>query len=217
MSRTLAGFASSSASPTTSSISLLTSSVTSSAPYVEAHAQARTPNPCIACNAHLKFGRFLQRAPLLGFDAIATGHHARVTKSATNLAVAPWSRRRQGPVLRALHARPSRACSGATTYRGTDQGTGAPGRLRPRPAHRGKPDSQDVCFISKNGGRASFVGERIPLRDGRLVSTDGDDLGAVDALELVTVGQRGASASTPSRSRSVAMSLASTSRTGLRP
>ena len=52
------------------------------APYVEAHAQARTPNPCIACNAHLKFGRFLERAPLLGFDAIATGHHARVVSTA---------------------------------------------------------------------------------------------------------------------------------------
>ena len=99
------------------------------APYVEAHAQARTPNPCIACNTHLKFGRFLQRAPLLGFDAIATGHHARVDEVGDDLAVAPWSRRRQGPVLRALHARPGRACSGATTYRGTHQGTGAPGRL----------------------------------------------------------------------------------------
>jgi tRNA-specific 2-thiouridylase len=53
-----------------------------------------------------------------------------------------------------------------------------------------KPDSQDVCFISKSGGRASFLGERIPLREGRLVSTSGDDLGTVDALELVTVGQR---------------------------
>ena len=54
----------------------------------------------------------------------------------------------------------------------------------------GKPDSQDVCFISKAGGRASFVGDRIPLREGRLMSTSGDDLGAIDALELVTVGQR---------------------------
>jgi tRNA-uridine 2-sulfurtransferase len=54
----------------------------------------------------------------------------------------------------------------------------------------GKPDSQDVCFISKTGGRSSFLGERIPLRGGRLVSTGGEDLGAVDALELVTVGQR---------------------------
>src|SRR5581483_5287590 len=47
-------------------------------PYVDAHRQGLTPNPCIECNRHLKFDRFLVRAPQLGFDAIATGHHARV-------------------------------------------------------------------------------------------------------------------------------------------
>jgi tRNA-specific 2-thiouridylase len=38
----------------------------------------RTPNPCIACNQHIKFGLFLKRARALGYDAIATGHYARV-------------------------------------------------------------------------------------------------------------------------------------------
>jgi tRNA-specific 2-thiouridylase len=53
-----------------------------------------------------------------------------------------------------------------------------------------KPDSQDVCFISRTGGREAFLGERVPLRPGRLVNADGTDVGPVDALELVTVGQR---------------------------
>src|SRR5580704_4955531 len=47
-------------------------------PYVADHAAGRTPNPCVACNRHLKFDRFAVRARQLGFDAIATGHHARV-------------------------------------------------------------------------------------------------------------------------------------------
>ena len=47
------------------------------APYVAAHAAGRTPNPCIECNRHLKFDRLLRRADALGFDAVATGHHAR--------------------------------------------------------------------------------------------------------------------------------------------
>ena len=161
------------------------------APYVDAHAQARTPNPCIACNAHLKFGRFLQRAPLLGFDAIATGHHARVTKYGDDLAAAPWSRRRQGPVVRALHARPGRARSGAAAYRGADQGRGAPASPPTSTcAPRASPTARTSASSPRTGGRASFVGERIPLREGRLVGTDGDELGTVDALELVTVGQR---------------------------
>ena len=50
------------------------------APYVAAHAAGRTPNPCVECNRHLKFDRFLRRAEQLGFDAVATGHHARVVQ-----------------------------------------------------------------------------------------------------------------------------------------
>src|SRR5437016_7417339 len=49
-------------------------------PYVAAHGAGLTPNPCIECNRHLKFDRFLRRARQLGFDAVATGHHARVAR-----------------------------------------------------------------------------------------------------------------------------------------
>ena len=49
-------------------------------PYVSAHQQGLTPNPCIECNRHLKFHRLSDRADLLGFDAVATGHHARIVQ-----------------------------------------------------------------------------------------------------------------------------------------
>jgi tRNA-uridine 2-sulfurtransferase len=54
-----------------------------------------------------------------------------------------------------------------------------------------KPDSQDVCFITRSGGREAFLGDRIPLHPGRLVDSEsGEELGRVPAVELVTVGQR---------------------------
>jgi tRNA-uridine 2-sulfurtransferase len=53
-----------------------------------------------------------------------------------------------------------------------------------------KPDSQDVCFISKSAGREGFLSERMAIGDGRLVTTAGDDIGLVAALEMLTVGQR---------------------------
>ena len=53
-----------------------------------------------------------------------------------------------------------------------------------------KPDSQDVCFITASAGRRKFLNERIEMRPGRLVDTAGQEVGTVDALELVTVGQR---------------------------
>ena len=53
-----------------------------------------------------------------------------------------------------------------------------------------KPDSQDVCFISKDAGRNGFLSDRMPVTSGRLVTTAGDDIGPVQALELLTIGQR---------------------------
>ena len=53
-----------------------------------------------------------------------------------------------------------------------------------------KPDSQDVCFITSAAGRLAFLGDRIPLRPGRVVDAAGQERGRVDAVELVTVGQR---------------------------
>ena len=47
-------------------------------PYVAAHRDGLTPNPCIECNRHLKFHQLLERADVLGFEAVATGHHARI-------------------------------------------------------------------------------------------------------------------------------------------
>jgi tRNA-specific 2-thiouridylase len=163
-------------------------------PYVRAHAEARTPNPCISCNAHLKFDRFLERALVLGFDAMATGHHARVSsKLAPGGKVYQLRRGRdrakdQSYVLYML-------AQGQLSRLLLPVGELTKAEVRRLAGEAGlrtasKPDSQDVCFVPKLGGRESFLGERIPLGPGRLVSTSGAELGTVGALELVTVGQR---------------------------
>jgi tRNA-specific 2-thiouridylase len=54
----------------------------------------------------------------------------------------------------------------------------------------GKPDSQDVCFIGSTVGRGGFLAERIALHGARVVDTEGRSAGTVEAVELVTVGQR---------------------------
>jgi tRNA-specific 2-thiouridylase len=160
-------------------------------PYVAAHAAGRTPNPCVECNRHLKFDRFLRRADQLGFHAAATGHHARVLQ-------------RDGSWRLARGADAGKDQSYVLYMLGQDQlarvrlpvGELTKAEVRAHAARLGlrtadKPDSQDVCFITATGGRRQFLGERIPLHPGRVVDdTTGADLGAVDALELVTVGQR---------------------------
>ena len=46
--------------------------------FVNEYINARTPNPCIACNKHLKFGLMLDKALEMGMDYVATGHYAKI-------------------------------------------------------------------------------------------------------------------------------------------
>jgi tRNA-specific 2-thiouridylase len=161
------------------------------APYLDAHVHGRTPNPCIECNRHLKFDRFLARARQLGFDAVATGHHARVVRNPQavyELRRGADTAKDQSYVLHMLDQD-----SLARTL--LPVGAMTKPEVRALAEARGlrtaaKPDSQDTCFLPQLGGRETFLGARIPLRPGRVVDTAGNDVGAVDAVELVTVGQR---------------------------
>lgn len=161
------------------------------APYVADHAAGRTPNPCIECNRHLKFDHLLRRAAALGFDAVATGHHARVV-------VGPDGHRR---VARGADA--AKDQSYVLHVLGADAlarvlfpvGDLDKASVRAEAARRGlrtagKPDSQDVCFIPAVEGRERFLGERIPLRPATVVDTEGRPVGQAPAVELVTIGQR---------------------------
>jgi tRNA-specific 2-thiouridylase len=159
-------------------------------PYVDAHRQGITPNPCIECNRHLKFDRLLERADMLGFDAVATGHHARVVDSAGR-----WELHRgvdaakdQSYVVHMLTqeqlARTRFPVGSLTKAEVRAQAE----RLGLRTAD--KPDSQDVCFITASAGRETFLGDRISFRSAEVVDTSGRPVGSVPAVEMVTLGQR---------------------------
>jgi tRNA-specific 2-thiouridylase len=160
-------------------------------PYVEAHRTGITPNPCIECNRHLKFDRLAERADVLGFDAVATGHHARIVEhdGARYVARGHDPAKDQSYVV---HMLPQREL--ARTLFPIGHLTKA--EVRERAAAMGlrtaaKPDSQDVCFITNTGGRTQFLGDRIPFRRAQVVDAlDGTPLGEAEALELVTLGQR---------------------------
>jgi tRNA-specific 2-thiouridylase len=160
-------------------------------PYVDAHRAGVTPNPCIECNRHLKFARLSERARLLGFDAVATGHHARIERQPSGVwrvARGADAAKDQSYVVHMLDQREL-----AYTLFPVGHLTKAEVRERARTLGlrtAAKPDSQDVCFISKTGGRETFLGHRIPFRSARVVDETGTQVGSVDAVELVTIGQR---------------------------
>jgi tRNA-specific 2-thiouridylase len=161
-------------------------------PYVEGHAAGRTPNPCIECNRHLKFDRLFDRASDLGFDQVVTGHHARraTTEGGRHHLLRGADPAKDQSYVLAMLGQSQLARSRFPVGELTKaQVRAEAGRLGLRTA--GKPDSQDVCFIRSDEGRLGFLAARVPLHQGRLVDdATGDDLGPVEAVELVTVGQR---------------------------
>jgi tRNA-uridine 2-sulfurtransferase len=159
-------------------------------PYLAAHAAGSTPNPCIECNRHLKFSRLSERADLLGFDAIATGHHARIVEHDGVLHVARGADPDKDQSY-VVHMIPQRELA-RTMF---PVGHLHKSEVRRRAVSDGlrtasKPDSQDVCFITHTGGREQFLGSRIPFSPARVVDRSGSELGSVPAIQMVTIGQR---------------------------
>jgi tRNA-specific 2-thiouridylase len=158
-------------------------------PYAAAYEAGRTPNPCVECNRTMKFGRVLERAGQLGFDAVMTGHYARVIDTAHGKSVARGrdAAKDQSYVLYMLGA-----AELARTLLPIGELTKA--EVRAHASALGlrtatKAESMDVCFITK-GGRASFLGARIARKPGAIVDTAGVQVGAHDGIDAFTVGQR---------------------------
>ena len=160
-------------------------------PYVDSYADGRTPNPCVECNRSIKFGRLLERADALGFGAVATGHHARVSRDATGR----WQLLRgsdlakdQSYVLYML-GQPE---LGRTLL---PVGELTKAQVREHASSLGlrtaaKPESMDVCFITR-GGREEFVAARAGASPGAVVDADdGATIGGHDGVSAFTIGQR---------------------------
>ena len=154
--------------------------------FVSEYAAGRTPNPCLRCNEKIKFAAVLDRALALGFDAVVTGHHARldggVLRRSVDLA------KDQSYVLAVLT--PEQLAGTVLPL-----GTMTKDEVRQRAAERGlgvadKPDSSDVCFIA-DGDTAGFLRDRLGPQPGPVVDAlTGQVVGQHDGAYAFTVGQR---------------------------
>ncbi|MCU0299889.1 MAG: tRNA 2-thiouridine(34) synthase MnmA [Candidatus Nanopelagicales bacterium] len=158
--------------------------------FLHEYSQGRTPNPCVSCNQHIKFAAVLERAQALGFDAVGTGHYARLV---------------EGPDGPELHraADPEKDQSYVLGVLDADQLAGSlfplgdshKAQVRAEAADRGllvadKPDSHDICFIP-DGDTRGFLRERLGGQDGPIVdATSGEQLGSHSGAVGFTIGQR---------------------------
>jgi tRNA-specific 2-thiouridylase len=158
--------------------------------FVAEYAAGRTPNPCLRCNEKIKFSAVLDRALALGFDAVATGHYARIVETATgrelHRAVDPD--KDQSYVLAVLDAA---QLAGAMF----PLGDSFKSEVRAEASRRGllvadKPDSHDICFVP-DGDTAAWLRERIGDAPGDIVDAEtGVPVGHHEGAFTFTVGQR---------------------------
>ncbi len=159
--------------------------------FINDYMSGATPNPCVECNKHIKFGKLFDAALSLGYDALATGHYARIEQEGGRYFLKKakdekkdqsyflWSIKKEllpnlyfplgdysKPEIRAIAEK-----SGLSV------------------AHRS--DSQDICFIS-DGDYAAFIkrecGADFPV--GYFIDTDGKVIGEHSGLINYTIGQR---------------------------
>ena len=153
--------------------------------FVSAYARGETPNPCVRCNERIKFSALAARALALGFDALATGHYARLSDGRLRRAVD--RDKDQSYVLGVLTAKQLR-------HAVFPIGDTPKPQIREEAARRGlavaeKPDSHDICFIPSGDTRA-FLGARIGVRRGAVVDAGGTVLAEHEGVHGFTVGQR---------------------------
>jgi tRNA-uridine 2-sulfurtransferase len=165
-------------------------------PFAQSYARGVTPNPCVTCNERVKYAALLERARASGFDALATGHHARLrrhgqvtlgTGAGTVLCRAVDAGKDQSYVL-------YMATQEQLDHTLLPVGELSKNEVRDLARRRGlrvaaKPDSYDVCFIP-DGDTAGYLAGHLPAVPGPIVDVEGRVLGAHEGIWRFTVGQR---------------------------
>lgn len=161
--------------------------------FTDGYARGDTPNPCIDCNRFIKFGKMLERAKLLGFDFIATGHYAR---SEYDGASGRWLLEKAADISKDQTYVLYSLTQDELAHTLFPLGGLTKPEVRKLAEERGfinarKPDSEDICFVP-DGNYASFLENVMGLRQkpGDFVDTAGNVLGRHKGLIHYTIGQR---------------------------
>ncbi|MFM8349941.1 MAG: tRNA 2-thiouridine(34) synthase MnmA [Actinomycetales bacterium] len=158
--------------------------------FLDAYQAGRTPNPCMRCNERIKFAAVLDRALALDFDAVATGHYARIVAGpdGPQLLRGVDPLKDQSYVLGMLQAD---QLARTLLPLGHDEKS----VVRAEAEQRGllvaaKPDSHDICFIP-DGDTAGFLRRRLDLQPGPIIDVEsGEQIGTHHGASTYTIGQR---------------------------
>jgi len=158
--------------------------------FITEYRQGRTPNPCVFCNKHVKFGALWDFGKTLGFDYFATGHYAKVREKDGRYLLyrADSAQKDQSYVLYTL-------TQDVLSKLLLPLGQYDKSVVRAKARELGlvaadRPDSQDICFIPDGDYRAFLKRQGVLAKPGNFVDQNGRVLGRHEGLPFYTVGQR---------------------------
>ncbi|MBV9772623.1 MAG: tRNA 2-thiouridine(34) synthase MnmA [Gemmatimonadetes bacterium] len=163
--------------------------------FVSEYASGRTPNPCVRCNGNTKFRDLLRRGEMLGCDAIATGHYARMGKDEQGRPVLLRGLDEKKDQSYFLWALPTQLLPKLMF----PLGELTKPQVREKARQLGlvtaeKPESMEICFVP-TGNYVDVLEKRLgsehpALTAGKLVTPEGETLGEHAGYARYTVGQR---------------------------
>jgi tRNA-specific 2-thiouridylase len=158
-------------------------------PFCAQYGAGRTPNPCVRCNALVKWPTLLEAASALECPKIATGHYARIRKEGSRYQILRGEDRRKDQSY-ALYALPQQALCRTLFPLGSLKKEEARSMAEKASLPTsGTRESQDICFIPE-GEYRSFLAPRLSVRPGPIRDGQGRELGTHKGLAFYTVGQR---------------------------
>ena len=160
--------------------------------FLSEYARGRTPNPCIHCNARVKFGRLIRRADSLGIRYVATGHHARVVRASGRSCIARGRARAKDQSYDLFGVAREHLRRILLPVGEVDDKARVRQIARRLGLHvHDKADSQEICFVPDDD-YVSLLRARRPeaLRPGEIVNSAGEVLGRHEGYGRYTIGQR---------------------------
>ena len=162
--------------------------------FIDEYLKGHTPNPCIACNRYIKFGKLFNFIDELGIAYLATGHYARIEELNGKFYLKKGIdiKKDQSYVLYNVTAQQLSRMLFPLGSQSKDETRALAEKLDLPVAH--KPDSQEICFVP-NDDYKSFLQKNAnesanALQPGEIVSVDGKVLGQHNGAAFYTIGQR---------------------------